>query len=98
MATLNIALEEGFDNDRVIVTVNDQRFERSGVTTKLQIGLAEQFEMAVPDGKVTIAVDLPDRSIKGSYPLEATETVYVGISIEGQTLRFRHSSRTFGYV
>jgi hypothetical protein len=98
MATLNIALEEGFDNDRVIVSVNGERFERSGVTTKLQIGLAEQFETHVADGTATIDVDLPERSLNGSYKVEATDMVYLGISAEGQTLRFRHSSQTFGYA
>jgi hypothetical protein len=98
MATVNIALEEGFDNDRVLVSVNGKHFERSGVTTKLQTGLAEQFETEVPDGKVTIAVDLPQRSINGNYAVEATETVFVGISADSQTLRFRHASHTFGYV
>jgi hypothetical protein len=98
MATLNIALEEGFDNDRVIVSVNGKRFERSGVTTKLQIGLAEQFEAHTGDGKVTIDVDLPERSVSGKYELDATDMVYLGISVEGQTLRFRHSSQLFGYA
>jgi hypothetical protein len=98
MATLNIALEEGFDNDRVIVSVNGKRFERNGVTTKLQIGLAEQFETNVADGTVTIDVDLPDRPLNGSYKLDATDMVYAGISAEGQTLRFRHSSQLFGYA
>jgi len=98
MATLNLALEEGFDNDRVIVSVNGKHFERSGVTTKLQIGLAEQFETTVADGEVSIGVELPERSIKGSYKLDAADVVYVGISVEGQTLRFRHSSQLFGYA
>ena len=98
MATLNLALEEGFDNDRVIVSVNSKRFERSGVTTKLQIGLAEQFETDVADGQVAIDVELPERSIKRNYKLDAADTVYVGISREGQTRRFRHSSQLFGYA
>ena len=98
MATLNIALEEGFDNDRVIVSVNGKRFERSGVSTKLQIGLAEQFETNVSDGTVTIDVDLPERPLHGSYKVDANGTVFVGISAEGQTIHFRHSSQTFGYA
>jgi len=95
---MNIALEEGFDNDRVLVSVNGKRFERSGVTTKLQIGLAEQFETHVADGTVTIDVELPERSLNGSYELDANDMVYLGISVEGQTLHFRHSSQTFGYA
>ena len=98
MATLNIALEEGFDNDQVIVTINGKRFERGGVTTKLQIGLAEMFETNVSDGAVTIDVALPERPLNGSYQVEAKDTVFVGISAEGQTIRFRHSSQTFGYA
>jgi len=98
MATLNIALEEGFDNDRVVVNVNGKSFERRGVTTKLQIGLAEQFETHAADGTVTIGVELPDRSIKGNYKLDAMDTVYAGISVEGQNVRFRHSSQLFGYA
>ena len=98
MATLNIALEEGFENDRVIVSVNGKRFERNGVTTKLQIGLAEAFETDVADGAVTIDVDLPERPLNGNYKVEAKDTVFVGISAEGQTVRFRHSSQTFGYA
>lgn len=99
MATLNIALEEGFDNDRVLVSVNGtQRFERSGVSTKLQIGLAEQFEVTVPDGRAAIEVALPERSLNGSDQVDAANTVYIGVSAEGGMLRFRHASQTFGYV
>jgi len=98
MATLNIALEEGFDNDRVLVSVNGKQFERSGVTTKMQIGLAEQFETHVGDGGVTIDVDLPERSLKGSYKLDATDMVYLGISVEEKALHFRHSLQLFGYA
>jgi len=80
------------------VTINGKQFERDGVTTKLQIGVAEQFETEVSDGTATIDVNLPARSLNGSYTVPATETVFIGISIEGGTVRFRHSSRTFGYV
>jgi len=99
MSRLTISLEEGFTGDAVVVSVNGAEvYRRDGVKTKLQIGLADQFETDVQDGPANIEVTLPTKQISGRTGVDAGGELYVGVSVEGNEIRFRHSSHTFGYV
>ncbi len=60
MPVLHINLQEGFANDTVVVRVNGQEvFNRTSVKTRLQIGLANAFEVDVPEGSADIQIALP---------------------------------------
>lgn len=99
MAHLSISLEEGFDNDTVVVSVNGtERYRRDGVSTKLQVGLADLFETDAEDGPVAIDVTLPLKRVSGRYEADAAGDFYVGVSLDSGALGFRHSSQTFGYA
>ncbi len=99
MARLSISLEEGFDNDTVVVSVNGtEHYRRGGVSTKLQVGLADLFEVDAENGPVTIDVNLPVKRVSGRHEVDASSDLYVGVSVGGSGLRFRHSSQTFGYA
>jgi hypothetical protein len=49
MPVLHIAIREGFDQDAVIILVNDQSvFQKEPVSTRIQIGLAIAFKPQFP--------------------------------------------------
>jgi hypothetical protein len=99
MPTLYIALEEGFENDVVVATVDGvERYRREGLLTKLQLGLADQFQTDVQYGQSTISVSVPLRNVSGATTLDVAGDLHVGISLAGNAIRFRTSSNTFGYV
>lgn len=99
MPTLHIALEEGFENDGIVVTVDGvERYRHEGLLTKLQSGLADQFQADVSAGQSTISVLVPSRNVSGTTTLAVAEDLHVGISLTSDGIRFRNSSSTFGYV
>lgn len=99
MSRLSISLEEGFTGETVVVSVNGAEvYRRDHVKTKLQIGLAEQFELEVQDGPASIEVTLPAKQLSGRSDVDVAGELYVGVNVEGNEIRFRHSSHTFGYV
>ncbi len=101
MATLNIALQEGFDGDLVLIKVNDlEVFRKDDVKTKRLLDLAEEFERQVPDGPVKLEVLLPKRNLHGKTEVQALQKIYVGISVSvsGPSIDFIISQKPFGYA
>jgi hypothetical protein len=99
LATLHVALQDGFSNDTVSIKVNGREvFRRDGVSTSTQIGLAAAHEMSVDEGSVTVEVDLPARRLSSTNTVAVTGDVYLGVSVDGQSLKFVQSSQLFGYL
>jgi len=66
MAVLSVALEDGFEDDTVVVEVNGRQvFERDGVSTRTQIGLAESFEVTVDEDEAVVEVRVSSRGATG---------------------------------
>ena len=99
-AMLHVALQEGFFGDAaVVVTVNeDVVYDEDAVETDLRIGLADSFEVPLPEGPVRIHVRLPEQDLEAGTTVEATETIYVGVSVVDGQIEFRLSTTPFGYV
>lgn len=99
MAVLSVALEEGFEGDTVVVEVNGRRvFERDGVRTRMQVGLAESLELEVDERAAVVEVQVPSRGARGRIERPLAERLYVGVSLEGDDVAFRTSEEPFGYV
>ena len=99
MSVLHIALQDGFDDDHVLVRVNGREvFARHGVSTRRQIGLAESFEASLEDDVAQLEVGIPARRISGSWEIDAREYPFVGVSINEGRLSLRGSRQPFGYV
>ena len=96
---LSIALQDGFEQESVIVSVNGKEVYRNeALQTDYRISLAASFETPLPNSPVTIAIKLPKQSITDSLQFNADTTVYVGISwLEGRLL-FKTSETPFGYL
>lgn len=99
-ALLHVALQEGFFGDAaVLVTVNDDAvYHEDAVETDLRIGLADSFEVPLPEGPVRIGVRMPEQDLEAGTSVESTETVYVGVSVVHGQIEFRLSNTPFGYV
>jgi hypothetical protein len=99
VAVVRVALEEGFEDDTVIVEVNDRQvFEREGVSTRTQIGLATSFEVEVEEGEVVVAVRATSQGATGRIRHPVAGLLHVGVSVQGGDIVFRTSEEPFGYL
>ena len=96
---LHVDLQEGFDDDSVLVRLNDKPiYENPGVTTDLRISRADAVEVPLGDGQSRISVSLPDRNVSGSIVIQGIGSVFVGVSLTGDTVEFTVSTEPFGYL
>jgi hypothetical protein len=93
-AMLHVALQEGFDNDNVVIRLNDEPIYE----TDLRIGRADAVDVPLMEGRLRLSVSLPDRNMSGSVVVQGTDAVYVGVSVEGDTVEFTVSDQPFGYL
>jgi hypothetical protein len=99
LATLHIALQEGFSGDRVIVRVDGAEIaNRPTVSTRNQIGLAETVEVEVPTGELLLEVELPTRALRESTRVVVEGTTYVGASVEDGHIRLITQREAFRYL
>jgi len=100
MPVLRVNLQEGFANDTVVVRVNGQEvFNKTSVKTRPQIGLANAFEVDVPEGSVDIQIALPLKNVSESFELQVSNPIHLGVSIthEGR-ITHQISQEPFGYL
>ena len=96
---LHVALQEGFDNDNVMMRLNDEPiYDSAGVTTDLRISRADAVEVPLGEGRLRLSVSLPDRDLSGSLVIQGTNTIYIGVSVQSDTVEFTVSDRPFGYM
>ena len=99
MATLNIALQEGFSGQPVVVRVDgEERFRADDVRTRMQIGLAKQVPVEVDPGRHAVEVVAGD--VATSLEVDVADQAHVGVSLarSQDRLETRVSDRPFGYV
>jgi hypothetical protein len=99
VATLNIALREGFSGQPVVVRVDgEERFRAGELRTRMQIGLAQEVPVEVDPGRHTVEVVAGD--VATSLDVDVSEQAHVGVSLARSQDRFetRVSDRPFGYV
>jgi hypothetical protein len=100
MGRLNIALEEGFADDTVVIRVNGEEvLNKQKVKTRHQIGLADSQELAVGEDSAHVDIAVPSRNISTALEVPISDTVYVGVSItrDGR-ISHRISKEPFGYL
>lgn len=98
MAVLHIALEEGFSDDEVAVSVDDEEvLHRTAVSTRMQLGLAETTDAAVEPGRHVVTVSA--RGATQLIDVEVESELYLGISLSRSgAIEHRVSRERFGYV
>lgn len=101
MNSLNVDLQDGFNNDLVIIRVNEQEiFHKKGVQTNLLLSYADAVEVEVPEGIIKVETILPSKKLSKTIDLQISAQVYLGISIQegGEGIQYRVSNEPFGYM
>jgi len=97
--TIHIDLQDGFQNDEVIVRLDGKEvFHKSGVTTDIRISRADGTETAVSKPEVQMEVDLPKKHLRASQRVKPAEASNVGISIRDGKPQFRLQATAFLYM
>ncbi len=96
---LSVALQEGFESDRVIVRLDGVEVaRRDDVTTDLRIGLATSFEVSLDDDSRAIEVRVPSQGVVGQTVVSVDGPLHLGVSVVEGEVRFRASEQPFGYL
>ena len=94
---LHIALQDGFGGAAVVIRVNGKEvYSRDDVSTDQKIGRADTLELPLGEGliKLDVAVD----NLESGIDLDLDTSIYLAISILERRIRFKLSSRPFGYL
>lgn len=82
MPTLKLSLEEGFEDDHVVVTADGKVVaDESGVTTRYQISLARLLDLALTGDEGELVVSLPERGLEARLPLTAGPPSHLRVSV-----------------
>jgi hypothetical protein len=100
MRTLTIALEDGFVDDRVVVTVDGKVvLDEEHVRTRTQVGLARLVEaQTAAAGESRIEVTLPARGLHATVRTDAGRAPNVRVSIQGDRLAATASTAPLFYA
>lgn len=98
MIPLTLDLQEGFEGDQVVMAIDGREvFRKTGVRTRLQIGLAERVKLDVEPGRHNLRVSLPDRSLHGERQFDAGSEPALAVSLIGGSIDIG-PPRAPGYV
>lgn len=99
MTTLRIALQDGFEGDPVVVSVNGKQvFDQENVKTKRQIGNARSFDVKVDEETANVEISLPSRKLSERITVKMDGKVYLGISITRNRIEHKVSAEPFHYA
>ncbi|WP_114953226.1 hypothetical protein [Sphingosinicella terrae] len=91
MTRLKLALEEGFQDDYVVVLADGRMIaEETDVTTRYQISLARLVEIDLPPGTTEIEIRLPEKGLAGAIETDGSVpgTLRVSLGRDGRELAF----------
>jgi hypothetical protein len=98
-AQLNIALQDGFTGEEVVVRVDGEEVNRLEAQTAWEISLATSFALSVPRGSHRVEMEIPARNIQATRDIEIKDQLWVGVSVLGPNdVVWRESTDPFGYV
>jgi hypothetical protein len=96
---LHVALQDGFEEEPVLVRLDDEEvYSGQAVRTDQRIGLADSFEHPVAAVSTRVEVRLPRRELGDAFEVNVVATPYVGISVLDGAVVWRPSNEPFGYV
>lgn len=82
MSRLHLVLEDGFEDDTVVVRAAGRELLRwDDVTTRTQLSHAGDAEVEVPEGRVTLEVEVPTKGVSDRVEIDAAATPVVGLSL-----------------
>jgi hypothetical protein len=79
---IHVALEDGFDDDTVVLRVDGaEAYREAGVTTRTQISRAADTELEVRDAGAVLEVDVPTRDVRETVELRPPLPPVVALSL-----------------
>jgi hypothetical protein len=79
---INVALEDGFDGDEVVIRVDGtEAFRAQGVTTRTQISHAGDTQLDVPDRPFTLEVEVPTQEVGATLQIDPHAQPNVALSV-----------------
>jgi len=99
MASLHIALQEGFRGHLVVITVDGREvYRKSFVTTNLAISRADAVDVDLGSEKARVEVATTPGG-KAALDVNATESPYLSVSLEGDgKITFQKSKEPVRYM
>jgi hypothetical protein len=83
MAVLTVIMKRGFEDDRVVVSVDGRvAFDREHVRLRRQIDRAAAFDWEVQSGTVEVEVQLPNRGLAARQRVRVEDHTTVLASID----------------
>ena len=104
MAELQVDIQDGFEDDLVVVRVNGkEEFREDGVTTKRLLGGTDFTSdnaprVQVPEGTVNVEVLVPSKNLSGTISVQASQNTYLGVSIQDGKIHYMEVDKPFGYA
>ncbi len=99
MTAVRIALQDGFEDDTVVVKVNGKEvFRQENIKTKRQIGKAASFEVEVEEGTANVEVSLPLKNLSETIAVKVSGEAYLGVSVAENKIEHKVSSEPFRYA
>jgi hypothetical protein len=98
MEQISIALQEGFQDDEVIVRVDGREVFHGDVRTRKQIGLAKRLVTDAAGGRAMVTIELPARGLKAELSVDVARTPHVGCSLEDGELQLTSQADRFRYA
>ena len=99
MSSIRVALQDGFEDDTVVVKVNGKEvFKRENIKTKRQIGKAASFEVEAEEGSVSVEVSLPLKNLSETIAVKVSDKVFLGVSVVEDKIEHKVSSEPFRYA
>jgi hypothetical protein len=97
MAVLTVIMKRGFEDDRVVVSVDGRvAFDREHVRLRRQIDRAAAFDCEVEPGTVDVAVRVPNRDLSARRRVRVEEHTTVLASIDAGRLELAERQGTAG--
>lgn len=97
---LHIYLLDGFADETVTVLVESKEvFHQSNISTRVQIGLAESFEIVIGNPPVEVKIIISKRQLSKTIIIDGPWPVYLGVSVtqEGK-IAYRISKKPFYFL
>jgi hypothetical protein len=91
---INVALQDGFDGDTVVIRVDGvEAYRRDQVTTRTQISRADDMQLDVPDGPFELEVEVSTRGVDTRLRIDPHTQPNVALSLLGGQLVDRYPER-----
>ena len=101
--TLNIDLQDGFNDDTVILEINNKEvFKEEKITSNPTIALAKKFTTNISSGEVNLKVNITTKNLVDNYKFTIDSETNLGISImepksPNKKIEFSLSKEPFTY-